>query len=38
MQEKITELLKEVVDPNTGKNLVASKSLKKVTTENDGSD
>lgn len=34
MQEKITELLKEVVDPNTGKNLVASKSLKKVTTEN----
>ncbi|WP_289168777.1 iron-sulfur cluster carrier protein ApbC [uncultured Parasutterella sp.] len=34
MQEKITELLKEVVDPNTGKNLVASKSLKKVATEN----
>ncbi len=30
MQEKVKQLLLEVVDPNTGKDLVSSKSLKKI--------
>ena len=33
MQEKIREVLSGVIDPNTGKDLVSSKALKKVTTE-----
>ena len=33
MQEKIREALSGVIDPNTGKDLVSSKALKKVTTE-----
>ena len=33
MQEKIREVLSGVIDPNTGKDLVFSKALKKVTTE-----
>ena len=33
MQEKNREVLSGVIDPNTGKDLVSSKALKKVTTE-----
>ncbi|WP_368661667.1 iron-sulfur cluster assembly protein, partial [Turicimonas muris] len=30
IEQKVRHLLKEVVDPNTGKDLVASKSVKKI--------